>query len=76
MDVVMLLKVGHATGNLCRYIDGLRQLQRPTLPSQTQQQAAMLHQLCDDIDWFLFSAHTMKLDEVLVVNLMSRTSLW
>ena len=35
----------------------------------------MLHQLCDSVDRLLLTAHTIKLDEVLVVNLLLEPNL-
>ena len=71
VDVVLGLEEGHPTGRLGGNVYQLWQFQVATFSLvEVVQQAAVLHELSDNVDRFSLCAHGVELDEFLVLKLL------
>ena len=75
VDVVLTLEVSHPSRHLGAHVNQLLELHRPALALELLQQAAVLHELGDDEDWFLVGADGVQLDQLGMAELLHDLSL-
>eukprot|EP00047_Mylnosiga_fluctuans_P017911 m.65384 g.65384 ORF g.65384 m.65384 type:complete len:468 (-) comp7319_c0_seq2:293-1696(-) len=75
VDKVLQLEVGHARGDLGSHIDELGQAQGLALVVQVVEQAAVLHQLADNVEGHLVRADGKELDQLGVAQTLHHGSL-